>query len=211
MYPAILSSEFIALNNKTPTNHKFDLWFYESCKLGQIKDMWQSSLPKHNNYEDYGLTRQQSVNSRLRYLRSLKEPLDKDLSRWQTRMLLGIGTPWYVQAKVIECSRRVDKLAKDISFNLARLKLKEDNPQAYDIARIKTIPMDKITQINGNRFFQENPFRKENSPSNSLFWYKDSNRFHDFYDGRTGDVIDIFMAINKCTLKEALKELSVYN
>ena len=68
--------------------------------------------------------------------------------------------------------------------------------------------MDTITEIMPNRFFKNNPFRKENSPSNSLYWYKNENRFCDFCTNQTGDVIDLYMTIHKCSINTALKELS---
>ena len=164
--------------------------------------------PRHDIHEDYGLTRKQAINARIRYLRAVKEPLDTALSYWQTRMLLGVGTPGYAQSMVIAYLSKVEKASRDIKFNLVRLHHKEDAPQKYDISHIKTIPMDKLTPILANGFFVTNPFRDEKSPSNSLYWYRASNRFYDHATGKHGDVIDVYMAVNKCTLKEALKELS---
>jgi len=105
-----------------------------------------------------------------------------------------------IEYKEVELLKKsIDRIKKPIIIN-------EKN--SYDIERIKEYPMDQITRILPNGFFVANPFRTENSPSNSLHWDKRCNRFMDFADGRSGDVVDVYQAIYKCTFIEALKELS---
>ena len=78
----------------------------------------------------------------------------------------------------------------------------------FDIAEIKKIPLDKITKIESNGFFSNNPFRTEHSPSNSLHWDKRINRWCDYGSGDIhGDVIDLYMKLNTCDFVTACKEL----
>ena len=80
----------------------------------------------------------------------------------------------------------------------------------YDVEEIKKIPIDAIVKITPQKFFVNNPFRKERSPSNSLYWYKGTNTWMDFATDIRGDNIDLIMCINDCNFKEALEYLSQY-
>jgi hypothetical protein len=171
-------------------------------KTGQEK---QPSV-NHSNPDDYGLTRKDTILARLRYLRSKLKEAEKDYRFWNSELLNNYC--WFSEQRVLECQRVFNKLEKDITFNVARLKYKEDKHIVYDISVIKTIPLNKITEILPSGFFAINPFRNETVPSNSLHWDKKTNRYHDFGDGRSGDVIDLYMKINNCDTITALRELS---
>lgn len=176
----------------------------------RIGEITQPS-PRHNNSEDYRLTRKDVINYRVRYLRPILKDKEESVRVWTKEMMITTGRAHDLAASMLlDAIHDKDKIDKEIKFNLSRMKFKEDTHQGYDIARIKTIPMDKITRILPNGFFINNPFRNEQSPSNSLHWYKPVNRFSDFATNQNGDVIDLYMAINKVDLKTALKELSNY-
>jgi hypothetical protein len=165
--------------------------------------------PKHDNYSDYGLTRSQSINSRIRYLRPLKDQAEKSVRILTIAMMNATGTARDLAIlMLVDANKILDDINKEIKYNLSRLKFKDDIPTGYDIHQIKQIPMDQITKVLPNGFFITNPFRNEHSPSNSLHWDKRSNRYKDFATDAHGDVIDLYMAVNKVDLKTALKELS---
>jgi len=187
-----------------------DQSFIHLCYMIRIGEITQPS-PRHNNSEDYRLTRKDVINYRVRYLRPILKDKEESVRVWTKEMMITTGRAHDLAASMLlDAIHDKDKIDKEIKFNLSRMKFKEDTPQGYDIARIKTIPMDKITRILPNGFFINNPFRNEQSPSNSLHWYKPVNRFSDFATNQNGDVIDLYMAINKVDLKTALKELSNY-
>jgi hypothetical protein len=170
-------------------------------KIGEIK---QPSV-KHSDPADYGLTREQAIKLRIKYLREKREVIQEKCDEVKKEMLSGTRPYGYIMQNYY--NELIEKLDKDINYNLARLRTDTDKP-SYDLETIKRIPLDQITKINSNGFFQDNPFRSEKSPSNSLHWDKKSNRWHDFGSGQHGDVIDLVMVIENCDFKTALKELS---
>jgi len=128
------------------------------------------------------------------------------------------GSIWFIKDSLEDSDRELKKLKRK-KYHLNKL-IKEHRyfetgktttpPQLnnFDIAEIKKIPLDKITKIESNGFFSNNPFRNEHSPSNSLHWDKRSNRWCDYGSGDIhGDVIDLYMKLNTCDFVTACKEL----
>jgi hypothetical protein len=169
-------------------------------KIGEID--WKP--PIHNKPEFYGLTEKEAINSRIRYLRANFNALTQKFNAIKGEYLRGEREFAFITFNGLQ--ERIDKLSKAISFNRARLKGKVVN-QPFDLEAIKRVPMNTICKINQNGFFQTNPFRTEKEPSNSLFWYRDKNRYMDFATSQGGDVIDLAMAINQCNFREACKYL----
>jgi hypothetical protein len=159
----------------------------------------------HADPTDYSLSREQAIRLRIKYLRTQREPLQAEYEQVKIEMLAGTRPYGYIAQNYL--NEQIEKLDRDIFFNIRRLRQPEDKP-SYDLEAIKKIPIDRITKINSNNFFQDNPFRTEKSPSNSLFWYRAQNRWTDFGSGQSGDVVDIYMAVNSCDFKTALKELT---
>ena len=180
----------------------FDETYYQDIALKGTRPI----VPKHDDPTDYGLTREDAIRARLRYLRPLlkKEQCIFNLCQ---HSILNKYDEW-VELQLVESGKQLDMLRNKIMSETSRLRRPGCKSFSYDIARIKQIPIDTITEIMPNRFFRNNPFRTENSPSNSLYYYKDQNRFHDFMNGKNGDVIDFYMADRKCSINTALKELS---
>lgn len=161
----------------------------------------------HGDYHNYkGLDRKFVIHCRLRFLRSKRKNLEMRLRRWKSLLLKDYN--WYCEDMIVELTNDINKINKEISIRLQQLRNPERELKSYDIERIKSIPLNEITEINNNGFFVNNPFRNERSPSNSLYWNKKNNRYHDFGTGMGGDVIDLYMTINNCDIKTALKELS---
>lgn len=180
--------------------------YYEQAYLSyeiRIGNLIQPN-PKHDDPADYGLTREQGIKMRLRYLRQQRRELELEYGEIKTEFLLGRRP--YAMIALNDLQEQIDKLTKDIKFNCYRLRTGEDG-RSYDLERLKQIPLDRITKINSNGFFQDNPFRKEKSPSNSLHWDKRKNRYYDFTTGNHGSSIDLYMAINRCDFKTACKEM----
>lgn len=163
-------------------------------------------IVKHDNPADYGLKQADSVKMRIRYLRGLKSPLEAEYQVIKREYMRGERPFGYIT--MVSLQEQIDKLRKSIYFNHQRLKGNIIN-QSYDLEAIKRVPINQICQINNNGFFQDNPFRNEKSPSNSLFWYKSTNRFCDFATNKTGDVVDVYMAVNNCDMRTAMKELNI--
>lgn len=195
-------------------------YFIQASMSYDIKnDVLTQPSPKHNDPSDYGLTQKEVTLMRIRYLRGLKKLAQREETEWRI-MLLKVFND-YRQKQLLEAQRDVAKINKEIAMNIAKLRLLDNDgnidqtkmtaaAKSYDIAAIKLVPINTITEVLSNGFFQNNPFRNEKSPSNSLYWYKKQNRWTDFGTGKSGDVIDLFMAINGVSMPEALRELSKY-
>jgi hypothetical protein len=181
--------------------------YYESALISYLMKIGTISQPsvKHNDPADFGLIGEEAIKMRIRYLKGLKSPLEAELSDKKGRYLRGENEFGYIMINSLQ--DRIDKLSKAIHFNKERLKGNVVN-QPFDLEVLKKVPIDSITKVNSNGFFQVNPFRQENSPSNSLFLYRKDNRAHDFGSGKSYDAIDVFMAVNQCDFKTACKEMS---
>lgn len=181
-------------------------YYIQAALSWQIK-IGEISQPHVNHADpiDYNLTREQAIRLRIKYLRTQREPLEEESNQVKIEMLAGTRPYGYIAQNYL--NERMEKIDRDVFFNIRRLQQPEDKP-SYDLEAIKRIPLDRITQINSTGFFQDNPFRTEKSPSNSLHWNKRSNRWIDFGSGQHGDVLDLYMCINSCDFKTALKELT---
>jgi len=125
---------------------------------------------------------------------------------------------WFVQDKLAEVHKKLNQLEKRKGFLnkiIANHRAEENGKPApnkvvsYDIAHIKKVPIDKITEILPSGFFKNNPFRNERSPSNSLHLNRRTNRWCDYASGEFGDNLDLYMKLNNCKLPEALRDLSM--
>jgi hypothetical protein len=164
-------------------------------------------LIKHSDRIDYAYSREDEIHARLRFLKEERKYAELDVA-YYVRDLFNHYNSWS-ESELYKAQIELDKIDKNIKYNRARLKFKEDDTkEQYDIARCKQVPLDRITNINAAGFFINNPFREEHSPSNSLHWDKKSNRYTDFGTSKHGDSVDLFKAINNCSTGEALKELS---
>jgi len=185
----------------------FDEDYYPAAELSFLIRTGKIVQPSpiHSNPADYGQDRKFAINCRLRYLKSEKKLIQSRLDSANQRLLHTMSN--FDASCAIEHRAEFDKLEREIKYQLSLLR---GSPErlSYDIAVIKRIPMDQLTRINANGFFQDNPFRKEKSPSNSLHWDKKTNRYKDFGSDEHGDNIDLYMALHKCDLKTALKELN---
>jgi hypothetical protein len=186
-----------------------DEQYFEDTELSYRIRIGEISKPnvKHSDHNDYDLTKEETIRTRIRYLDLQEAALAKEYNNINKEFLSGTRPYGFRTAEHIQV--QMDKIEKSIMFNRALLEDKQTSP-SYDIESTAKIPLDQITEILPSGFFRDNPFRTEASPSNSLHWDKKSNRWTDFASGESGDVIDLFRAINSCDLPEALKALQQY-
>lgn len=159
----------------------------------------------HNKPDDYGLKQADSVKIRIKCLRQQAKDLKDEYLVIKAQYLRGERPEAHIPLNSL--SEQIEKLNKAIYFNRQRLK-GDTTCEQYDLETIKRVPINQITEIMLNGFFRNNPFRNEKSPSNSLYLYKNKNRFCDFATGKTGDVVDVYMAVNNCDMRTAMKELN---
>jgi len=182
--------------------------YYVSAKLSLLYKRGEIGYNNndHSDPEYYGLTREEALKIKIRYLRNIKKDLEKEIADLKTEYMLKKRPYAYLTINVLE--EKLDKAKKDIYFYSKSIK--DKNNKLFDIEQLRKIPLDKVTEILPNCFFVHNPFRQENSPSNSLAWDKKVNKWTDFGSGERGDVFDLVMAIKKCNFYEACKALSVF-
>lgn len=132
--------------------------------------------------------------------------IEKRINNFKTLLFQYPKDSWYIHDYSNELYAEIEKLNRKI-FIIKNLKTK-DGKTFFDLELIKTVPLDKITEILPSGFFVHNPFRNEASPSNSLHWDKRTNRYKDFATDKHGDACDLFMAVNDCSMITALKSLS---
>jgi hypothetical protein len=186
-----------------------DEQYYEDAELSyriRIGEIFQPKV-EHNHPDDYDLTREQAIRLRISFLDSRIRSLASEYYKINKDFLAGKRP--YGFRTMEHLAVKMDKLEKNIMFNRALLEDKQSSP-SYDIEATSKVPIDQITEVLPSGFFRNNPFRNEKSPSNSLHWDKRTNRWTDFASGESGDVIDLFRAINNCDLPEALKALQYY-
>jgi hypothetical protein len=196
--------------SKNASEVAMGLKYYEDLELKRsLGD--NTRMVIHNNPEDYGLTREDAIKMRLRWLRSeLKIWADCHDHYLNICLLEKVGTDnWLALNKqVVICNSFVEKYQTEIDrINIVK---KNNNVNPYDkidLDVLKTVPLNIITEILPTGFFRDNPFRNESSPSNSLHWYKTTNRYKDFGSGEHGDAIDLYMAVHKCTIQRAINDL----
>lgn len=187
--------------------YKIELGDYILAKLSfQLRngELTQPS-PNHSNPEDYGRDRKWATQCKISFLR-IQLTTAKEAFNNATRRLLQHMNDFDALC-ALEYRLEVEKVEREIKYQISLLRGERER-KSYDIAAIKRIPMDTITEIMPNRFFKENPFRRESVPSDSLYWYSEENRCMDFGSGKSYDVIDLYMVLNKVDLKTALKEMS---
>lgn len=186
-----------------------DEQYYEDAELSFLIKTGVISQPRveHNHPDDYGLTKEEAIRLRIGYLDLQEAALAKEYNEINKEFLSGTRPYGFRTAEHIQV--QMGKIEKSIMFNRSLLEDKQTSP-TYDIESTAKIPLDQIAEILPSGFFKNNPFRTEESPSNSLHWDKRSNRWTDFASGESGDVIDLFRAINNCGFQEALKGLQQY-
>jgi len=179
-------------------NYYLDANLSYLIRIGELKH----EIVDHSNPEDYNLTREQAINLKLKYLKFKKKEIEEEIKNIKTEYLLGKRPFAYLTINIL--GEKIKKIEKDIYFN----KKNKNDSISFDIKKLKEIPLNEITDILPNGFFVNNPFRNENSPSDSLSWDKKVNKWTDFGSGERGDVFDLVMAIRKCTFYDACKILS---
>lgn len=105
------------------------------------------------------------------------------------------------------------KAIRSLEFKLDVLYGKKKQAAMIDIERIKDIPIADLLPAQPqqraiNRLYYKAPWRDEKQAS--LVVYVDKNRWWDYGEQIGGSNIDLFMKLNDCDFKTAIKELSTY-
>lgn len=133
------------------------------------------------------------------------------------RMFLAVrdNPDWFITLGLELLNERIvkqQKIIKGLVFKLDVLTgIRKEAYRVHDLDAIKAIPIADIMpceprQRATNRLYYLSPWRTESNPS--LVVYVDSNRFHDFGEDLSGTVIDMYMKLNDCDFREAVKELN---
>jgi len=158
----------------------------------------------HSDPAIFGLLREDGIKMRLAHLRASNRLLEQEYNSNKCNYMRN-GDRWLV-CEMNNVAKKIEKVKKAIYFNKKLLE-GDNNQQGFDLEALKRIPLTSIMRINPNNFFQENPFRNEKSPSNSLFYYRAINRCTDFGSNKSYDSIDVYCAVNNVSFKEACKEM----
>jgi hypothetical protein len=176
------------------TDQEFQIYWEEKIHQSYLRRIYQPATVNHSSPELYGLSDEWVKQRQRVYVKNqIKETRDQIFLTKRDNLNGGCD-----YQKLNDLNKKLDKLKLNLAYLEGRIKTK-----TYDIDALKKVPIDTITKVAANRFIIDNPFREEKSPSNSLYWYKDKNRWHDFGTGNNGDVIDLVMAINKCNFQQA--------
>jgi DNA primase len=172
-------------------------------------NIFNIELPESLDVTDYylqGSTIDQAITNKLGYVKLKKG----------TERLDYLDNINYLQALKREYNHNIFtvKLCNDLideqSKKLKRLSFTGKNN--HDIEDIKkNVPIDMLLDTkpihkSPNNYKYICPIHNEKTAS--FVWYKDSNSFYCFGCGEGGSIIDLYMNINKCEVKEAIKELS---
>jgi hypothetical protein len=174
---------------------------------------------KHNDPADYGLETLQSDNMRLKYLNSRVSEARNRVKLWKLHYLSPNTEErhrWFINWQLADAQDELNKATKQHSFFKEYMKERQEEINTgvpaktimFDLTRIKETPINTITEILPSGFFMHNPFRKEASPSNSLFWNKRKNYWVDYGSGESGSVIDLVMKMQNVSFYQACKILS---
>lgn len=83
-------------------------------------------------------------------------------------------------------------------------------PEELKIQQAKEFPIGQLlagSEPTGRRAFYRCPLHGEKT--GSFCWYKKENKWWCFGESRGGDVIDLYMEINNCDFKTAVKQLAI--
>jgi DNA primase len=109
---------------------------------------------------------------------------------------------------------KYEQKLKEIDRHISRLKEYLQKNKKIDLEKIKEIPllevitsfMDIPYKNSGNKYYLKCPFHDDNRPSFVI--YPNSNTFHCFGCGASGDVIDFVMKIKNCDFKTSVNYLN---
>ncbi len=109
----------------------------------------------------------------------------------------------------------IDEWVNDVKRYLARLRraANKDKIKNYDLNEIKKIPIEEVLNSRGIKieqtFGNRKRFKIRDEKTASAVLYVDQNTYYDYGDpSKSGTVIDLVMALDKCSVREAIKKLS---
>lgn len=159
---------------------------YNDCGFLALQETLDSAKTYRMPHVPEGLTKTEA--------REVKRELEE-----AANMLLSIeeGKPWIVFLKEIYL-KEIDALRQYIN---RPIRLQVD--RSDDIARAKTEDPTRLVRINPKTKKAQCVWHQDKEPS--MHWYEKDRRFHCFACGGHGDIIDVVMAQNGVTMKDALR------
>lgn len=182
------------MNKITYTDDELDL-------LAYIKKTIPHHQPPHHNPLDYGLTQEEALKLRLRYLNRQLAYYRKKYDEFQWFLLN--GDSWFVQDQLVSCLDLIQATERKRRHITRLLRSPTKLQQSFDLYTLKQIPIDTFVEVSSR-----NTFKLRDEKTASCYWYKNTNRWQDFGTDEGGDVIDLVMKLNQCSFYEACKYLS---
>lgn len=188
--------------------------YYLIAKLKYEEKINPHKTPQHSDPKLFDIDDKFVESAQNRYRKLQKENYEKLETETIQKQLFWTDVlrgPYGVRREVAklhleECEEELRKIRNRIRY----LSTPKKDLQKIDIGFVKQVPMDQLYEILPTGFFVHNPLRKERSPSNSLHWNKNTNKWTDFGSGEHGDIIDMVMKERKCNLPDACKIIIGY-
>ena len=191
------------------TEYDYQQEYFELCFLK--KDV--QVIPEHNSPELFNIDNDFVEKAQQRYRLSKRDEYIKrvqEIHRYndeRTNLLRGPSRNRaereFLRMEINDGLAEIKKLEGRIRF----LSMPKSEAKSIDIVATKQVPLSEMFDIAPNRFFINNPLRTEKSPSNSFFWYKDSNTWIDFATGDHGDNIDLVMRVYELSFQDACNKI----
>ena len=183
----------------------------------------QQPIVIHNKPELFGWTEQDSAKARMRYWRSHVYRLEKYADWYQYKANTSpqpesdLWKQMYMNALVWR-----EKREKNIAYLKKLIKMYNDvdkdipereRPKSVDLQQLRETPLKELFERYGLREDQHKrgwyscPLHSERSSSFHIM--PNSNRYKCFGCGATGSPIDFIMAVDKISVAEAIKKLSL--
>lgn len=158
----------------------------------------------------------QTAQDKIKEFQKLKIPLEEELVKAKLEKAMNkdadyetIG--WEFEYRVECLQKQIEALDWDINRFKWYAKPPSQHKNSFDIDGIKQnfkieTLLGQPVRRSGQRSYYKCVIHQENTPS--LVVYEKQNSFHCFGCQAGGSVIDLYMAVNSCDFKEAIKNLN---
>lgn len=162
----------------------------------------------------FQVSREWALKKRASYYKNILEDLEKKKGKWLSLFAkTDKGSAWFAEDNLKEIERDIKKTERSLYYINKAQKTGADELD-IDIDAIKQIPIMRLVEQYNikhkrsgvNRVYCD--IRNERTPSCCI--YEDQNSFYDYGSGTGGSVIDFYMVLTGASLKDAIKELSLY-
>ena len=152
-------------------------------------------------------------------LNKRKKALQEELAEWivkKDEWLVFLTKNKHTMAGfyIKECNENIERINNQVKYLLKLAQMKREGATDekimegyYDLDRAKSVPIRRVLENFGVRV-ERNYFRRRSEKTPSAYIYERDNRWSDFGDGKSGDVIDLYQELSNCNFRQALKELT---